>query len=102
MRKVSNIDDLKKKTDISIAFTPDSPSEHLLKTVGVHFDVPLLQQKKGSWRVGVDGAQAAYDKFINRKVDMAVVWEPHVSEALAKPGTIKIMGSEDIDKLIPR
>jgi len=100
MRTVSNIDELKKKTDVTIAFTPDSPSEHLLKTIGVHFDVPMLQQKDGPWRVEVDGAEAAYKKFINHKVDLAVVWEPHVSEALAKPGTVKLMGSEDIDKLI--
>ncbi len=100
MRTVSNIDELKKKTDVTIAFTPSSPSEHLLKTIGVHFDVPMLKQKDGPWRIEVDGAEAAYKKFINREVDLAVVWEPHVSEALAKPGTIKIMGSEDIDKLI--
>lgn len=100
MRKVANINQLKSAKDIKIAYTPASPSEHLLKAIAVHFDIPLLKDKEGSWRVEVDGAKEAYQKLMNREVDVAVMWEPHVSEALFKPGYKKLLGSEDVDKLI--
>lgn len=98
--KIDKIEKLKTITDYKIAFTPDSPSEHLLKSIGVHFDIPLLLDKNGSWKVKTKGAKDAYKKLINKKVDVAVLWEPHVTDAVSKDGIIKILGSEDTEKLI--
>lgn len=96
---VATIDDLKKKPAVQIAFTPGSPSEHLLKAMGVHFDVAALRQRK-TWRVEASGSPDALEKLLARKADVAVVWEPDVTRALSTPGIVKLLGSEDVDKLI--
>jgi outer membrane protein OmpA-like peptidoglycan-associated protein len=96
---VATIDDLKKKAAVQIAFTPGSPSEHLLKAMGVHFDVAALRQRK-NWRVEATGSPDALEKLLARKADVAVVWEPDVTRALSNPAIVKLLGSEDVDKLI--
>ncbi len=96
--RLGNVEFLKTKKDYKIAFTPASPSEHLLKSLKVHFDIGGLLDKEH--RVEVEGAEEAYKKLMARKVDAAVLWEPHVTEALSHPGIVKLIGSEDMEKLI--
>ncbi|MDH5178686.1 MAG: phosphate ABC transporter substrate-binding/OmpA family protein [Gammaproteobacteria bacterium] len=98
--KADNLDALKAKQDIKIALTPDSPSDHLLKSVAVHFDVPFLRNKQGSWRVPANGSEDALKKLTDKKVDVAVLWEPDVSRALGKKGIKKLLGTEQTNKLI--
>jgi outer membrane protein OmpA-like peptidoglycan-associated protein/ABC-type taurine transport system substrate-binding protein len=97
---VANLDALKQKPGLRIAYTPNSPSEHLLKAVGVHFDVPHLKDRKGKWRVVADGSGEALSKLQRGDVDVAVLWEPDVSRALAKDDFVKLIGSEDTENLI--
>lgn len=97
---IPNLDALKAHDGTRIAYTPASPSEHLLKSVAVHFDIPQLQKKGGAWRVETDGSAAALDKLLKGDADVAVLWEPDVSRALAQPGIVKLLGSEDTDRLI--
>ncbi len=97
---VQNLEALKSGRNIKIAFTPASPSEHLLKSVSAHFDIPLFTSGDKSWRVEVNGAEEGYDKFMKRDVQCAVLWEPHVTDALGNPGVIKLIGSEDTENLI--
>ena len=99
-KSVGNIDSLKTRKELSIAFTPASPSEHLLKAISAHFDIPLFSSGNNGWRVEVNGAEEGYEKFMKHEVDCAVLWEPHVTEALADPGVVKLIGSEDIENLI--
>jgi len=99
-KSASSIEDLKKKNDLKVAFTPDSPSSYLLKAVGSHFDVPMFKEHSGFWQKETDGSSAALKLFLNKKVDMAVLWEPDVSKALSKKGVKKILGTEDTSKLI--
>lgn len=98
--KFSNIEQLKKGRNFRMAYTPSSPSEHLIKSIAVHFGVPVLGEREGKWRVEVDGAEEAYQKLIKKETDLAAVWEPHVTEALSHKGIVKIIGSEDVEKLI--
>lgn len=98
--QVGRIEDLKKASGITIAFTPGSPSEHLLKSLATHFDVSTLRQKTGGWRVEATGSPDALEKLQSRKVSAAVLWEPDVSRALAIPGVVKLLGTEDTKKLI--
>jgi outer membrane protein OmpA-like peptidoglycan-associated protein/ABC-type taurine transport system substrate-binding protein len=98
--RVPNIEGLKTGKNISIAFTPASPSEHLLKSIAAHFDIPLFTGGDKKWRVEVNGAEEAYTMFKNNKVDCAVLWEPHVTDALSDPGAVKLIGSEDVENLI--
>src|SRR5688572_25508289 len=67
--KVATIDDLKRKTAVKIAFTPASPSEHLLRATSVHFDVAHLRNRR-DWRVEADGSPDALEKLLQKKVDV--------------------------------
>ena len=98
--QAGTVDDLKSRSGLKIAFTPNSPSEHLLKAMAVHFDVASLKQRQGSWRLEADGSYDALEKFLAKKAAVAVLWEPDVSRALAKPGVVKLLGSEDTRGLI--
>ncbi len=98
--KVKNLDALKANIDLKIAYTPNSPSEHLLKSMAVHFDVPYIRERKGSWKVDADGSEDALKRLINKQVDVAVLWEPDVSRALETKGVVKLLGTEDTNKLI--
>jgi outer membrane protein OmpA-like peptidoglycan-associated protein len=98
--EVDNLNTLKDRQDIHIAFTPDSPSEYLLKSISTHFDLPMLRQKRGKWRVEANGSTEALKKLLSKDVEVAVLWEPDVSKALTEPGIIKLIGTEDTDKLI--
>ncbi len=96
----ANLDALKKKKTLRIAFTPDSPSEYLLKSVGVHFDVPHLKERKGAWRVAANGSGDALLKLERGESDIAVLWEPDVSKALTNDEFVKLLGTEDTENLI--
>jgi outer membrane protein OmpA-like peptidoglycan-associated protein/ABC-type nitrate/sulfonate/bicarbonate transport system substrate-binding protein len=97
---IKSLDHLKQKGDVKIAFTPNSPSHHLLKGIALHFDIPLLRRQVDSWRIETNGSSEALQKFTDRTVDAAVLWEPDVSKALQQPGAIKLLSSKDTEKLI--
>ncbi len=98
--KLANIEELKSRGAYRIAYTPNSPSEHLLKAVSSHFDVPALRERKGAWRVPVSGSEQALQQLLKGHVDAAVLWEPDVTKATAQDGIVKILGTEDTQKLI--
>ena len=98
--KIKSIDGLKSQKSFKVAFTPDSPSEHLLKSMAVHFDVPVLLGEDNSWRVHTDGSEGALKKLLNKNVDAAVLWEPDVTKALRETNMVKLLGTEDTDKLV--
>lgn len=95
VKDVNGLDD----PAVSIAFTPASPSEFLLKSMGSHFGLPKLRTK-GAWRVETNGSEEAYKLLLDGKVDAAVLWEPDVSMAKAQPGFHYLMGSDMGRRLI--
>lgn len=97
--KIAKLDDLRNKPDITIAYTPDSPSHHLLKALAVHFDIESLKSNS-NWQVESDGSEAALNKFLNKQVDAAVLWEPDVSKALEQDSSVRILGTEKTQQLI--
>ncbi len=99
-RRVKSIDGLKNRPGLKIAFTPASPSDHLLKSVAVHFDIPALRERKGAWRVETDGSPAALKMLERGEVDAAVLWEPDVSRATSRADIIKLLGTESTRRLI--
>lgn len=98
--KAKNLDALKINDQLRVALTPNSPSDHLLKSIAVHFDVPALKDKNGRWRINADGSEDALKKLLNKETEVAVLWEPDVSRATSKKGIIKLLGTEDTNKLI--
>jgi outer membrane protein OmpA-like peptidoglycan-associated protein/DNA-binding transcriptional LysR family regulator len=97
--RVAGLDELKGKTDIRVAFTPASPSHYLAKAAADHFNVPELHPK-GSLRIETEGSEKARDKLLSGATDVAILWEPDVSRALAHDGIKKILGTEDTERLI--
>lgn len=98
--QLDSLDQLRERTDLRIAFTPASPSEHLLKAIGVHFDIPQLRERKGRWRMETNGSSEALERLLSGAAQAAVLWEPDVSRALAEPGIVKLIGSDDTERLI--
>jgi outer membrane protein OmpA-like peptidoglycan-associated protein/ABC-type nitrate/sulfonate/bicarbonate transport system substrate-binding protein len=98
--KIANLDALKGMGDIRVAYTPDSPSHHLLKATSDHFNVPELLPRQSHLRVETDGSQAAVKALLNGKADVAVAWEPDVSKGLKDSKVVKLLGTEVTEKLI--
>ncbi|MBI3148574.1 MAG: OmpA family protein [Betaproteobacteria bacterium] len=99
--QLARIEDLKTApAGTTIAFTPGSPSEHLLKALASHFDISYLKQKTGTWRVETKGSSDALTRLQQKQASAAVLWEPDVSKALAQAGVVKLLGSEDTRRLI--
>lgn len=97
--KVSNLEGLKLAPDsLRVALTPGSPSDHLLRSVAAHFDVPWLRER--SRRLEVEGSSQAFAALKSDKADVAVLWEPDVSRALADKSFVKILGTENTRRLI--
>lgn len=103
--RVSSIEELRDSEShtggdsIKVAFTPDSPSEHLLRAVRSHFDI-LPRQWLSRWRVETEGSREALAKLESGAVDLAVLWEPEVTRALANDDIVRLLGTEDTQKLI--
>lgn len=97
--KVSGLDALKGGAGIRVAFTPDSPSHHLAKAAADHFSVPELLPR-GKLRIETDGSRDAMEKLLAGETDVAICWEPDVSRALEDKGIIKLLGTEDTERLI--
>lgn len=95
---IGSLDKLNSISNYKIAFTPDSPSHHLMKAVAAHFDIKSLRDS--SHYVKTDGSEAALNALLNNQADVAVVWEPQVTKALAKKGIVRLLGTEDTKQLI--
>ncbi len=97
--RVANLDALKGRTDLVVAYTPMSPSHHLLKAAADHFNIPELISSAGN-HIETDGSEAARKSLTSKKADIAVCWEPDVSRLLADKNIIKLLGTEDTQRLI--
>jgi len=96
---VKDIDGL--KTTGKVAFTPNSPSHHLVKSLSVHFGVSRFDKSfRNPWAVKTEGAQEAYKTLIKRDVEAAALWEPYASQALSDPKICEILGTQNTGDLI--
>ena len=97
--EIKSLDDLKNNQNLSIAYTPDSPSHHLIKSLAVHFDIKRLQEAD-NWAIETNGSHDALAALKSGKARAAVLWEPEVSKALKIPGVKRVIGTESTQKLI--
>jgi outer membrane protein OmpA-like peptidoglycan-associated protein/ABC-type nitrate/sulfonate/bicarbonate transport system substrate-binding protein len=95
-----NLDAFKSGKNLIVAYTPGSPSHHLLKSMATHFNAPALKNLDKSQRVETKDSQEALKLFAEGKVPVAILWEPNVSKALSLPGAVKILGTESTSRLI--
>ena len=98
--KTANLNAVKGRADLRIAYTPGSPSHHLLKVAAIHFGVPELLPPQGPRRIETNGSEEALKKLLSGEADIAVLWEPDVSRALAKGNFVKLLGTENTEQLI--
>lgn len=96
--RAATLEALKTDATLTVAYTPDSPSEHLMKAVATHFEVPLL--RSASNLVAADGSEDALAKLADREVDVAVLWEPEVSKALQRNGIVRLLDTSETRQLI--
>ncbi len=102
---VSHIDyaktltELKNNSDLRVAFTPESPSDHLRKAVGIDFDIPLLKDN-GEWSIRVNGSSEARESLKSGKSQIAILWEPDLSKILSDKDFVKLLGTEQTSGLI--
>lgn len=96
--KVDTLDALKLQTQVKIAFTENSPSHHLVKSIASHFDIGALRDRSNF--VYSDGSAAALKALNDQRADVAVLWEPDLSRALANPDYVRLLGTEDTHQLI--
>lgn len=99
--KYADLNALKSVNGLRIAFTPSSPSHHLLKAVADHFGIPEVLAKNAE-RIETEGSQYACKALLDGKVDVAVCWEPDISKTLEKGGgkIVKLLGTEQTERLI--
>jgi outer membrane protein OmpA-like peptidoglycan-associated protein len=97
---VQNLDSFKGTNIPVIAYTPGSPSHHLLKTIGAHFNILGLGNLPTDKKIETKDSQEALKLLQNKKVSSAVLWEPNVSKALEIPGVGKIIGTENMSGVI--
>jgi len=95
----SSLDDLKDNAQLQIAYTPNSPSEHLLRFLAVDFGIDDFIESR-HWSVESDGSADALLKLQSGAVNAAVLWEPDVSKALKNNNTIKLFDSAKVNGLI--
>lgn len=98
--KVANLDAIRGAGDLKVAFTPNSPSHYLLKAAANHFDLPALLPVRGDLRLEMEGSTKALAKLLAGTTDIAVLWEPDVSKALAEKTITKLLGTEETERLI--
>lgn len=98
--KIADLKALRAHPETKIAYTPASPSEHLLKSIATHFDLPLFADKKRPWRVAANGSADALAKLKSGAADVAVLWQPDVAKALNDPDMVKLIDTDDTEKLI--
>lgn len=98
--RVANLDALRQGSDIRVAFTPESPSHFLLKATADHFDLPALLPIRENLRLETEGSEKALEKLLGGSADVAALWEPDVSRALAESGVVKLLGTEETEHLI--
>jgi outer membrane protein OmpA-like peptidoglycan-associated protein len=90
---------LKPRLDIKVAYTPDSPSHQFLRALAVDFGIPLFKISEGDWRVETAGSKEAYQALLSGKTQCAVLWEPNLSQAVAK-GYSRIITTKDMPNTI--
>lgn len=94
----ATVNDLNNR-NLKICLTPDSPSEFLLHVAVAHFALDEIKGK-GAWRLPAEGSSEAYEKLRRGDCQVAVLWEPDVSRALALPGVAALFGSDQVAEMI--
>ena len=98
--QVTDLDALKQETDLRIAYTPDSPSEHFLKAIAADFGMQDQLTKNRSNKRPVTGSEDALKALKKGDADIAVLWEPELSKAKADTKLNYLIGSESTRGLI--
>jgi len=81
-----------------IGYTAFSPSHHLLKMVISDFDLTALKKLSPQQKMETKDSVEAFKLFKDKRVQVAILWEPDVTKAMKLPGVVKIIGSESVNR----
>lgn len=91
------LDDFRRKQP-RVAFTPDSPTHHVLKNIKSHFGLPEILPAKGSvQRVETNGSEQALARLVAGEAEVAGMWEPQCTQAKADPRFVEIFSTKDTE-----
>lgn len=94
-----SLNDLRGKR-IKVGFTPNSPTEELLKSGKDKFNLPELLPVDKGLRVETNGSEQALQKLMAGTIDVAGIWAPDTARAAAQKGLVKLLGSDDMENVI--
>ena len=94
-----SIAELRNVLDIKVAYTPGSPSDHMRKVLGVHFDIPLFRSADPAWQVQTNGSEEALKKLTSGEAQCAFLWEPDLIKA-TQMGMTRLIDSSDMTGVI--
>ena len=97
--RFADLESLKGVSSAAVAFTPDSPLEHLLRAVVSHFDVEALREDNAK-QIKTDGAESALESLDAGKADIAVLWEPVLTHALKNPDYVQLLSTAETQRII--
>lgn len=97
---LNSLDAIKEAKQVRIAYTPNSPSQHLLKTVAVDFDMRRFLKPDRSWSLPATGSAQALEYLKSDQADIAVLWEPELSTAVQKNNFLPIIDTSSTRGLI--
>lgn len=96
--KYPTIQDLKNDKTVKIAVTLDSPSEVFARITSLHFGIPAITRE--DWAVPAKNAKDAFAKLDAGVVDVAVLWEPYVTQALKSGEYTRLISTRDMQNSI--
>lgn len=96
---ISSLDDLKIARNLVLGYTQNSPSEHLIRSIASHFDIQTIKENQFKV-IHTDGSTDALEQLKKGQLDVAVLWEPDVSNVLKDKRFKRILGTEDTQQLI--
>ncbi|MGJ8638714.1 MAG: phosphate ABC transporter substrate-binding/OmpA family protein [Opitutaceae bacterium] len=97
---LTSLDAIKNAEQVRVAYTPNSPSQHLLKSVAVDFGMDRFLNDRGDWSLPVSGSVDALAALKKGTAEVAILWEPELSAAINDLNYTRLLGTESTRGLI--
>ncbi|MEM7735445.1 MAG: phosphate ABC transporter substrate-binding/OmpA family protein [Deinococcota bacterium] len=97
---IGSLEDLKTAVQngqsLRVAVTPDSPSWTLVNAADNAFGLAIPD----AWYVQTNGSSDALSRLQRGQADIAVLWQPDITESLRSSNIVRLLGTEDTTNLI--
>lgn len=90
---IQSLDDVKGRADLKVGLLKGSPNHTLTRYAVQDFGIPELLEPDNI--VETNGSKDALNKCLNGEIDLALLWQPNVAQAVKK-GKKVVYSSEDV------